>query len=130
MHFTFCLNWLLALTISFAVPQSTLPSSCSFSLVLVAVYLCCGESLSYVSDTRYPLGFSREEYWSGLLCPPKGSSQPRDRTLVSCIAGGSLLSEPAGKPVPYTKVSSLLNDKLLKGRNWPHLCVSLLCFLL
>ena len=35
-----------------------------------------------------PWGFSRQECWSGLSCPPPGeSSQPRDRTQVSCIAG-------------------------------------------
>ena len=35
-----------------------------------------------------PWGFSRQEYWSGWPCPPsRGSSQPRDRTQVSSIAG-------------------------------------------
>ena len=29
----------------------------------------------------------------------RGPSRPRDRTQVSCIAGGSLLSEPTGTPV-------------------------------
>ena len=34
------------------------------------------------------MGFSKQEYWSGLPFPsPGGSSQPRDRTCVSCIAG-------------------------------------------
>ena len=34
------------------------------------------------------MGFSRQEYWSGLPFPSPGeSSQPRDRTQVSCIAG-------------------------------------------
>ena len=33
------------------------------------------------------MGFSRQEYWSGLPLPsPGGSSQPRDWTQVSCIA--------------------------------------------
>ena len=40
------------------------------------------------------MGFSRQEYWSGLLFPsPGGSSRPRDQTrvsCVSCIAGGQL----------------------------------------
>ena len=32
------------------------------------------------------MGFSRQEYWSGLLCPPPGvSSQPRDQTSVSYV---------------------------------------------
>ena len=35
------------------------------------------------------MGFSRQEYWSGLPLPSPGeSSQPRDRTQVSRIAGG------------------------------------------
>ena len=34
------------------------------------------------------MGFSRQECWSGLPCPSsRGSSQLRDRTLISCIAG-------------------------------------------
>ena len=33
------------------------------------------------------MGFSRQEYWSGLPFPySRGSSQPRDQTQVSCIA--------------------------------------------
>ena len=37
-------------------------------------------------------GFSRQEYWSGLPFPSPGeSSQPRDRTLVSHMAGRSFI---------------------------------------
>ena len=32
--------------------------------------------------------FSGQEYWSKLPFPPRGYSQPRDRTRVSCISGG------------------------------------------
>ena len=46
------------------------------------------------------MGFSRQEYWSGLPFPPPGeSSCPRDRTRVSrgsCIAGGFFTAEPYG----------------------------------
>ena len=39
--------------------------------------------------TIQSMEFSRLEYWSGLDLPsPRGSSQPRDRTQVSRIAGG------------------------------------------
>ena len=42
------------------------------------------------------VGFSRQEYWSGLLFPPPGeSSWPRDRTHVSCVS----CTEPPGKPL-------------------------------
>ena len=33
------------------------------------------------------MGFSRPEYWSGIFPFSRGSSQPRERTQVSCIAG-------------------------------------------
>ena len=35
-----------------------------------------------VCQASLPMGFSRQEYWSGLLFP-----SPGDRTRVSCIAG-------------------------------------------
>ena len=45
-------------------------------------------------------GFSRQEYWSGLLCPPLGDLlDPGNRTQVSCascIAGGLFTAEPPG----------------------------------
>ena len=48
------------------------------------------------------MGFSRQEYWRGLLCPPPGeSSQPRDLTHVSLHLlhwqAGSLPLIPPGK---------------------------------
>ena len=40
-------------------------------------------------NTGLSMGFSTQEYWSRLPSPSPGeSSQPRDRTQVSCIAGG------------------------------------------
>ena len=43
------------------------------------------------------MGFSRQEDWSGLPCPPLGgSSQPRNRSQVSHIAGGFFTTEPPG----------------------------------
>ena len=37
------------------------------------------------------IGFSRQEYWSGLPCPPPGDSRPRDQTHDSFI--GKVKSE-------------------------------------
>ena len=49
------------------------------------------------------MGYSRQEYLSGLPFPPLGeSSLPRDQTLdssVSCIVGGFFTAEPLGKPL-------------------------------
>ena len=33
------------------------------------------------------IGFSRQEYWSGLPFPSPGDLPPRDQTLVICTAG-------------------------------------------
>ena len=52
---------------------------------------------------RAPLsmGFSRQEYWSGLPClPPRGPSQTRDRTCVSRIL---LCKTGSSPPVPPEK---------------------------
>ena len=54
--------------------------------------MCACSVTSVISDSLRPqiplsMGFSRQEYWSGLLFPPPGeSSQPRDQTWVSCLA--------------------------------------------
>ena len=49
------------------------------------------------------MGFSRQEYWSGLPCPPPGDfSWPRDRTRISYVyppwRACSLPLVPPGKP--------------------------------
>ena len=53
------------------------------------------------------MGFSRQEYWSGLSCPPPGDLpnpgiEPRSATLQV----DSLLTEPPGEP-KNTRVGSL-----------------------
>ena len=65
----------------------------------------------------YPWGFSRQEYWSGLLCPPPGNL-PNLRIKPRCAAlqGDYSLSEPPGKP-KNTGVGSL---SLLKGSFQPR----------
>ena len=55
------------------------------------------------------MGFSRQEYWSGLLCPPPGDLPDPGIKPVSpaspALAGDSLPSAPPGKP---QKISQLL----------------------
>ena len=57
-----------------------------------ALYGCRGPTLcdpwTVAHQAPPSMGFSRQEYWSGLPFPSPGeSSQPRDRTQVSRIAG-------------------------------------------
>ena len=57
-----------------------------------------------VQQAPLSMGFSRQEYWSGLPSS-KGSSRPQDWTCVSygsCTAGGFFITEPWGSP--YSQV--------------------------
>ena len=66
--------------------------SCKVRLTLVTPWT----SACY---TPLSMGFPRQEDWSGLLFPsPWGSSPPRGRTHVSCIAGKFFITESPGKP--------------------------------
>ena len=71
--------------------------------------MCCAESLRCVWLFKTPwtvarqaplsMGFSRQEHWSGLPCPPPGDLpdpgiEPRSQLLLR----DSLRSEPPGKP--------------------------------
>ena len=59
-----------------------------------------------------PWGFSRQEYWSGLPCPPPGDLPNTGTEPMSPeLQMDSLLSEPPGKPI-NTGVGSRL---LLQG---------------
>ena len=53
--------------------------------VLSHVQLCV---TPWTAACQAPLsmGFSRQEYWSGLPCPPPASSRPRDCTCVSYVS--------------------------------------------
>ena len=45
-------------------------------------------------------GFSRQEYWSGLPCPPPGDlPDPGIKPGSLALEADSLLSEPPGKPL-------------------------------
>ena len=63
------------------------------------------------------MGFSRQEYWSSLLCPPPGDlPNPgiKPLSLASpALQAGSLSTEPPGKP-QQTLVYQ--NDEILFGK--------------
>ena len=51
------------------------------------------------------MGFSRQEYWSGLPFPSPGDlSNPGIEPKSSALQVDSLLSEPPGKPQLYTYI--------------------------
>ena len=89
------------------------------SLFVTPWAVACQASLS--------TGFSRQEYWSGLPCPPPGNlPKPRIESRTLASQGDSLLPEPPGKP-KKTGVGSL---SLLQGifptqeSNWGVSCIA------
>ena len=88
-------------------------------------YCCCCVSLSVVSDSfstpwtvalqaSLSIGFPRQEYWGWVAISfSRRSSQPWDRTLVSCIAGRFFTAEPPGKPP--TVLYQSMNNHVLKN---------------
>ena len=53
----------------------------------------------YPARLLCPWGFSRQEYWSGLPCPPQGDLlNPRIEPWSPALQAVSLPSEPPGKP--------------------------------
>ena len=57
------------------------------------------------------IGFSRQEYWSGLPFPSPGDlSDPGIKPGSPTLQADALPSEPTEKPCVYTYMYSLLND--------------------
>ena len=104
-------------------------------VIFTQLPMLCGLSCSVLSNSfvtpwtvahQAPLsmGFSRQEYWSGLPCPPPANLpnpgiEPRSPTLQM----NSLLSEPPGKP-KNTGVGSL---SLLQRSCWPRTWTGVSC---
>ena len=58
------------------------------------------------------MGFPRQEYWSGLPCPPPGYlPNPGIEPRSSCLQEDSLPSEPPGKPCE-SESGSVVSDSL------------------
>ena len=60
------------------------------------------------------IGFSRQEYWSGLPCPSsRGSSRPRGQTRVSCLLHWQVSSLPLALPGKPTNIYIYNKKELL-----------------
>ena len=110
---------------------STLP------LIVCETMGCCAQSLSHVRffatlwtvicQALLSMGFSRQEYWSGLPCPPPGDlPNPGIELRSPSLQADSLASEPPGKPIFIlsTSISSSVKCvcKSVK-QHLPHLVV-------
>ena len=72
-----------------------------FTLVrsLSRVRLC--DPKDYSLQAPLSMGFSRQEYWSGLLFPlPRDLPDPEIKPMSPALAGGFFITEPPGKLQP------------------------------
>ena len=61
------------------------------------------------------MGFSRQEYWSGLPCPPpRDRPDPGTEPRSPALAGGFLTTEPPGKPYPGVRMCKTPSSCSLK----------------
>ena len=67
---------------------------------LLKLCLTLYDSMDYIThQAPLSMGFSRQEYWSGLPCPPPGDLPDPEIEPRSALQVDSLLSEPPGKPL-------------------------------
>ena len=74
------------------------------------------------------IGFSRQEYWSGLLFPPPRDLPNPGFKLVApvalALAGGFFTTEPLGSPQTYKHIIYFLSQKK-RGNNSLLFCMEL-----
>ena len=70
--------------------------------------------MDYSPPAPLSMGFSRQEYWIGLPCPPPGDLPDPEIEPVSlsspALTGGSLPLAPPGKPSQFSR--SVMSDSL------------------
>ena len=61
-----------------------------------------GDPMDCSPQAPLSMGFSRQEYWSGLSFPPPGDlPDPGIKPTSSALAGGFFTTEPPGKPLSW-----------------------------
>ena len=99
----------------------TIDNCCHQFLTEIACMFCCiqlfCDPMDYSPPGSLSMGFSRQDYWSGLPCPPPGDLP--DLGIESASPGlqaDSLLSEPPGKP-PYRNYAIAIFHSLITREN-------------
>ena len=79
--------------------------ACTYAQLLGRVLLFA-TSWTVACQAPLSMGFSRQEYWSGLsFPPPKDLPNPGTKPASPALVGGYLITEPPGKPrITYWKI--------------------------
>jgi len=62
--------------------------------------MLCPTLYDYHASQAPPMGFCRQEYWTGLPCPPPGDLP--DPGIEPALAGRFFITEPSGNPTEAT----------------------------
>ena len=66
--------------------------------LLIKLCLTLGTPWTVTYQTPLPMGFTKQEYWSGLLFPSLGDlPDPGIKAASPALAGGFFTAEPPGK---------------------------------
>ena len=85
VHFMSWDKWIIICIHHYRMIQSI----CAWVLSHFSRVQLCATLWTIVHQAPLSMGFSKQEYWSGVVMPsPRGSSPSRDRTWISCLAGG------------------------------------------
>ena len=75
------------------------------------------EPVDCIHEAPLSMGFSRQEHWRGLSCPPPGDLLDPGIEPVSqgsCIAGGFFTAEALGKPQVVNYSGKIIGDRILE----------------
>ena len=122
--------WLAWFFLFFIVAIYVCMFSCQFSTMrdqecILHCACLCGQSLQSCLTLCYPMDYSlldssvhrilRQEYWSGLPCPPPGDCPiPGIKPVTSALQVHSSHTEPPGKPVLHCIYPSVLKMPCVK----------------
>ena len=88
-------------------------------------YLTICDPMHCSCQAPLSVGFSRQEYWSGLPCFPSGDlPNPGIKPSSPALQVDYLLSESSGKPVSYCyfTTTQTLTAVISHGLIWPFMC--------
>ena len=109
------LSWMRLGIFSWGLPV------CMLSCVWLIVTPCTVAHVTVALQAPLSMGFSRQEYWDGLPCPPPGDLpdpgiEPRSPTLQE----DTLPSEPPGNTMKYYSAIKG-NEALIHATTWVNL---------
>ena len=84
----------------------------------------CATPWTVAHQAPLSMGFSRQEYWSGLTFPPPGDLlDPEDEPLSPALAGRFFTTEPPGNPAITTaEHKSWINNQTLSSLGADLVC--------